>query len=907
MAGPANQEGNGKPRKRKEPPTTAHPPTRKQRTDDKSKGDDHIQDTPLSADGYPDLQTFVNKLETEIKNLEQSRLKSSNKDRAFQRLPRHMRRRTASHNPKRVPRRLRARATREHIQDKTPTITARRRKPRTTTARIRAETAKRLGILAEKRRKRKVKEAKAKQKQGTDAVGDTPTHAKLQSRLARPKIRRNQLNEPQKPKPKFRKRQVNKTWLATHVWHAKRARMTEPKSPLWRFAIPLKPNDKVFRSTHRATVDKGTAVWDMSYMSTIGLHGSASGIERVLRSLGVGLDRCWNEKGLRWRMGLRHWTGWLSREQRGLRRMICPATIFWNPEPSGREHAEDDTTMATTSQRQVFIRVHPSAFLELFDEMLKRAKMQTPRLYIEDLRYEVGSLQLIGPASTETLLGILKPYHGLHEDLREQHADIFESLAGITNPTSLPSNSLLSFSILDPRLRSPPKTFAFPENGDKDAETKMLENLVQWPVEKNLKPYGLFDRNCRFTASLLPSQKSLSRRRSDKEADGYINKTPADPPIPIILLASRSSLETKGQGTWTVLAPWKCILPIWTNLVHYPLYSGRQPTFGGLDELRQVEFERSMACFPFDCVGTDAGAEWEQEQRAKRKADWEKRPKNKRVEWKSVNLGAGRKGEIGAGWSCDFEYLFGVSGVDADKRDSPGPATGDAMVLDKEAPAREVEAQSLKSLNLVSKELFLSQLSKSGDLETFPPYPILNVKITLLSKGAVSTCARIYRLPAETTREPLPSTDAEVPATQPAHARGDGNIPRDLREQWLACVPGKPVAKERTKRPPPSADMQSRKRHLAEALFSTVLEYPPPRPNQTDIGGHPLVPDAKDLIGFVTTGSYNLRAGKAMAIGNISAEKAIKTVLSSQRGEGYLCIVRNAGENIGWIARWEAL
>lgn len=78
-------------------------------------------------------------------------------------------------------------------------------------------------------------------------------------------------------------------------------------------------------------------------------------------------------------------------------------------------------------------------------------------------------------------------------------------------------------------------------------------------------------------------------------------------------------------------------------------------------------------------------------------------------------------------------------------------------------------------------------------------------------------------------------------------------------------------------------------------------------PNGTDIDGHhPLVPDAKDLIGFVTTGSFCLANGRGAAIGSIAVEKVLADVRANPK-EGRLCIVRNAGENVGWIARWEAV
>jgi ribonuclease P/MRP protein subunit POP1 len=72
-------------------------------------------DKALNQNGELDVSAFVKAREFEIKAMEAS-MASSKKaltTRAFQQVPRSMRRRTASHNVKKVPKRLRARATQE--------------------------------------------------------------------------------------------------------------------------------------------------------------------------------------------------------------------------------------------------------------------------------------------------------------------------------------------------------------------------------------------------------------------------------------------------------------------------------------------------------------------------------------------------------------------------------------------------------------------------------------------------------------------------------------------------------------------------------------------------------------------------------------------------------------------------
>lgn len=72
-------------------------------------------DKALNQHGDLDVSAFVKAREFEIKAMEAS-MGSSKKTlsaRAFQQLPKDLRRRTASHNVKRVPKRLRVRAAKE--------------------------------------------------------------------------------------------------------------------------------------------------------------------------------------------------------------------------------------------------------------------------------------------------------------------------------------------------------------------------------------------------------------------------------------------------------------------------------------------------------------------------------------------------------------------------------------------------------------------------------------------------------------------------------------------------------------------------------------------------------------------------------------------------------------------------
>lgn len=59
-------------------------------------------------------------------------------------------------------------------------------------------------------------------------------------------------------------------------------------------------------------------------------------------------------------------------------------------------------------------------------------------------------------------------------------------------------------------------------------------------------------------------------------------------------------------------------------------------------------------------------------------------------------------------------------------------------------------------------------------------------------------------------------------------------------------------------------------------------------------------------MGFVTTGAFSLAEGRGVALGSVAAEKVLGDAVADAK-EGRLCIVRNAGENVGWLARWAVI
>lgn len=771
------------------------------------------------------------------------------------------------------------------IEDNTPTVTARRRKP-SETMRIRLETARRLQNL---NAKSKAKRAALKAKQNKDdekALEEAGSHPfTIAPRV--PKIKKNKLSRPPPAESKYKKRQRTKIWMPTHMFHAKRAHMATSRDPLWRFAVPLSPTEKSYRPTHRASGARGAVAWDMSYISTIQLEGAEAALESVLRGVGVVGEDAWGVKGKKWRAGVRSLRTWVF-ESEGQQRPIAPVTLI----RCARRTTEDvemidvgsDSNAKTTSDQKektkMFVRVHPSAFLRLWNELLGISKKQSPPVMVEDLRFEIGSIDITGPGSTEALIATLRPLeHGGKDASTDSVEATWRALLGVTNPSSLPQNALLSFSISDPRLHFPPQKLKPSFTEQRMQELAVL--LSTWPPDKNPISPTIFDRRNRLVASRdLASQKAINRRRTEAGLGVYPPPQASDPQIPVLVLATRPSSQQKSSnslGTWTVLLPWKCVAPLWYSLMYYPLSSGGNPRFGGLKEQQQLAFEAGEPWFPGDFPGTLAGWKWGLREREASKKEWERRPKGRRVEFDSLDLGNGQKGEIGHGWACDWEKLVKSGNVPSVKKDTSTEKEKVLETDDASAEARKGEAEprlNIHQLPYSQANLAINGKSSSEVCEG----ALATVKLTLHSRGHPTPRARIYRLPS--------------------------NNP-ELRQKWTSLVsksarseaPGQAVPK--TQRNMNTDNINVSRQRLAASLLSKT--------ESSSHQEHLPLPLEEDLIGFVTTGNFNLSEGKGTGIGSILVSKVRDTAKGSNRKskERNMCIVRNAGETVGRLAFWE--
>ena len=825
-------------------------------------------------------------------------------------------------------------------EDKTPTGAARRKKPNTH-KRLRLEKAKELkakGVLKKKERAKK-KEDKAKDGEGAKEVD--PTTSRL------PQLKKNSLTKPPKPPARFRKRQVHKSWLPTHVWHAKRAHMTEPQHPLWRFAIPLSPNEKVFRTTHRAATMRGCVVWDMSYMSTIGLEGVEASLLNLMRGLGVPEAMLTGQKGAKWRRGRRGHTCWIrDRDKQNI--LIAPVMMVWCAVDEDIERSMNEQQLKKRKRKLLF-RVHPSAFFQAWAEILKVAKMQRPQVLVEDLRFEVGSIEITGAGSTEALIAALRPtdiaLQKSSDEVNSRDAPVsdasvsdqpedgwedFETpqkvwtkLAGLTNPSALPADAVLAFNARDPRLRHPARTISIPSSTQ--AADNLLHLLADWPPDSNQSPADIFDRTKRLVACRrLASQKAINRRKSLLVPGDHPPDLPTDPSIPILLYASRQAPNASTQGRWTLLLPWDCVLPVWYTLVHYPLSTGGTPRFGCLAQQQQIALKSPGLHFPSDFPGTKAGWEWELKEREVARLEWTRKPRGRRPEFGSLKLGnTDPKGEIGEGWACDWERLVlgkenNQKGKEIQQQSKEGGKETGKKSKKLGSASEEVSPQTESSAT-PDPPHGIHQLLQSPQYPTPLPRAALSpIHLTFAHGGHPHRRARIYR---------IPNTSPEV--SQKWHSLITNGASRSKKGGEKAKWPTTPK----------NAPRAEQVKALANSLFR-----PPPLPqHQGQMGApkpdspeYPPTPCEADLVGFITSANYNLGRGRCAAVGNVILARLVEMPAaaaaaqsegegqrnasgddgSKQRGakgqgkrkktktEGWV-IVRDVGQTVCRVAKWE--
>lgn len=220
----------------------------------------------------------------------------------------------------------------------------------------------------------------------------------------------------------------DKTWLPTHLYHAKRARIESRHG----FSLPITPTEKSFRPTYRASHHSGFIAFDTSYFSTLFIYGTEIKLRKVLDMI---IEPGSAASGKRHSQGKRSCETILYHYDKFPRGMIGPALILW------RATTQDEI-------RQVMIRIHPAIVTEVWDE-LHLCAQKLEGITIDDSRFEIGAIDLFGPLATEVLFAVLKVGKGTC-------SKVWNQLRGLEDAASLPIGAVLDLDLCDPRIEYVP-------------------------------------------------------------------------------------------------------------------------------------------------------------------------------------------------------------------------------------------------------------------------------------------------------------------------------------------------------------------------------------------------------------------------------------------------------------------
>ncbi|KAF8272238.1 ribonucleases P/MRP protein subunit POP1-domain-containing protein [Lactarius quietus] len=768
-----------------------------------------------------DVEAFAESRIFEIKAMQEAMNNEStagSTHRAWQELPRHLRRRAASHNVRRVPLRLRPKSRAE--------MDSRRRK-----------------ILG-------------------------PSLPKLG------KSRREYRSDT------FKRRQKDKKWLETHLWHAKRMHMEN----MWGYRLAVRPTEKSFRPSHRASVH-GAILHDASYHGLIELTGAQVVLSRTL-------EACCDPAGARaaskswivpfwiigpvfviWRAMRRHpvhlntrilclqspnlrASGNLSKRRRMVRWINnSPAYCMLTETVAVHQPETPDDEIRT-----VWIRCHPTIFSSVHSTLkhavsstlnvLKKSPNHSQNSYaveVIDLRDSINVFEITGPKSSQVICGALTPTTA---------TTFWTSLSDLQSTGSIPSNMAIGFTVLDPRLSFPPK------NARAHIATEDLPTICKpWECfpTASLAWSDIWDQNIRDTIETPRyTKKELDARREQSAIPGTsLKPTVSDNRVPVLLIqrsvkpASTSSNNPNLHG-WTLVVPKGWGMPFLTSLI----YTGTR-VGGQREREHQADFP---TCTAYEQFASARAIE--------DKERWRKKPPAKRVSW----------GKLSAlsPWTSDWRVALGLDrapsgetgaddGSDEDvvptQRDDPAPTSDPASpspawllhgsrartIVDHVSRLLSPTSGLLCEVNALRRKCELPPLDASVDADALLQGALMHVRVLLCGRGALDDMAFIYALEDQEATREVPMDATEVSSGH--------------------CSRGNPT----------------------KIFFATYDSA---------------------VIGFVTSGNFSLSRGKGYAIGAISLAKFLEIREQAhrlRRENDWMVKVRNRDGTICRAARVDFL
>jgi ribonuclease P/MRP protein subunit POP1 len=400
------------------------------------------------------------------------------------------------------------------------------------------------------------------------------------------------------------KRQQDKLWLETHIWHAKRFHMMN----IWGYRLAVTPTNKGRRASFRAVRDHAV-VHDASYHSLIELTGIQSNIITLLKSISNDSPLCQQKHTL---MGDKYFRMMTYAENI----LLGPIDLLWKTVDEKENN----------NAHQLWMWVHPSIytqFLELIKTHISALNLKE-EIQMENLRKDMFRFELLGPkcnAIIEKLLCIADK----NEEFKK------EFLSPEIKPSMLPPNVVFSLPITDPRYHrrlemlkrqngsSTPKTFQ-----TNNAFACIPQFLLSWDPKWAISP--LWEKE---------KKEEVACHVTEKEFCTFLPLEKLVKPTVCNLIFMRTSSgspnDSFGCG-WTIIGALSWAKPLWRSLI----MSGARAI--GLLEKREISFNSFSLHFPHDYPETFAGQVEAHRQKEILQKEFNAKPKSKKSNYQKLGV-----------------------------------------------------------------------------------------------------------------------------------------------------------------------------------------------------------------------------------------------------------------------------
>ncbi|KAJ4501438.1 NUC188 domain-containing protein [Lentinula lateritia] len=687
---------------------------------------------------------------------------SASTTRAWQVLPRHLRRRAASHNPRRVPLRLRDKARSE---------------------------------MDPMRRK---------------VLGRAMPKLGKERRLPKEVI--------------FMNRQHDKRWLETHIWHAKRMKMENMWG--YRLAVTptekaFRPSHRA--SIHGSILHDSSY---LSLIEMTGPEATLKAILEMCcdaQDVSPGAQRYTSGARVckthiyapnRYPLGLicPITVMWKSRPSI-MSKPLEEASK--SKKGKGKDKQKEVPPEASDNMRILWIYFHPSVYDEVFSALrtatsqtLEAAGSQGVIVDVEliDIRGEVGIFEIMGPKSNQVLRGSLSPVMAQASD---DFKKFWASLGNIQSCGSVPRGMIIGFLVNDPRLRFPPKNakVQLPVGNSVSSSIGVFPSAA-------LAACNVWEQNIRNQLKNPRYQtKDINARRAQNVIPGTpLNPLRQDDRIPAMLI--QTSYQHSASNDTESIEGWTFIFPAGWSMAFFQQLTYTGTRVAGQRERQTQAFEAGTAYFPSDYPSTSAYKIHISARAEKEKAKWARTPAAKRVNYRKLGTRSP--------WIPDWEVVLGLKEMPDQPLDDDEEENADDvedldmqdLITTQREPEESLEQQredflvnhdpvvglwllrgvevssivSGLSEDLVPSQSLLATLNRLRAKRSLEPLEstikpdellksaLVSVRITICSKGSPSDLSLVYSIPDSELQEwrkgltragvdPIP---AELPDIVPA-------------------------------------------------------------------------------------------------------------------------------------------